>query len=254
MSFTPVSGQSAVPPDGVYLIQSISGTEPRRFTMVPETVTWPTFESDRAGTFNAAPHVPTLDRTGNTISGYSDWSVGSTDTSLGQTPLGSPTVFNFFEPGYKFPGLLANNGLVTPEFQISSDTNVIRQANFLFGGIYHTTGTGVTSGYTNGFSSFAGGAHDIMMDFSPWMGLRPNATGNWTDTPNLRALIQEMSKILMAGQMSQEMEDQIYNFVSVNTGTGYISYPASPADADRRNRLRAIIYFIAVSPEHAIQR
>jgi hypothetical protein len=91
-----------------------------------------------------------------------------------------------------------------------------------------------------------------MMDFSPWMGARPSATGYWTDTANLRALIQELSKILMAGQMSTGMEDAIYNFVS---NTGNIPYNATtPTDAERRNRVRSIIYFIAVSPEHAIQR
>lgn len=254
MSFTPVIGQTSTPPDGVYTITSISATEPRRFTLTPDSGIQ-SLLTDRLGTFNAAPHAPTLDRSGTVVSGYSDWNVGNTDTSLGQTPLGSPSVFNFFEPGYKFPGLLANNGLVTPEFQISSDTNVIRQANFLFGGIYHTTSTtSVTSGYTNGFSAFVGGAHDIMMDFSPWMGARTTGTDYWTNTANLRDLIREISKILMAGQMSQGMEDQIFNFVSTNTGTGYIPYPASPADSDRRNRVRAIIYFIAVSPEHAIQR
>ncbi|MEK7949875.1 DUF1800 family protein [Luteolibacter soli] len=257
MSFTLVS--NAAPPDGVYVIKAISDTEPRRLTieLVNDTTTPPTSSTpattvDRNGIFNAAPHAPALDRTGSATSGYSDWNVANTDTALGQTPLNSPTVFNFFTPDYKFPGLLENNNLVTPEFQISSDTNVIRQANFLFAGIYHTTGNGLTSGYTNGFSAFVGGAHDIMMDFSPWMGPRTaTPTDYWTNTTNLRPLIQELSKILMAGQMSTAMEDQIYNFVSNTTN---IAYPASPADTDRRNRVRAIIYFIAVSPEHAIQR
>jgi uncharacterized protein (DUF1800 family) len=260
MSF--ISSSGTAPANGVYVIHEISPTEPRRLTLrVPnidpeQPSTVPATTVARSGTFNGAPHAPTLDRTGNVVSGYSDWSVGSTDTVLGQTPLNSPTVFNYFTPDYKFPGILANNNLVTPEFQLSSDTNVIRQANFLFGGIYHTSGTGLTSGYTNGFSSFVGGAHDIMMDFSPWMGARPGGTGYWTDTTNLRDLIKELSKILMAGQMSTDMEDQIYNYVSATPTpiTGYIAYPASPTDADRRNRIRAIIYFIAVSPEHAIQR
>jgi hypothetical protein len=258
MSFTSTSNPA--PPDGEYVIKTISDTEPRRFTMEfvdktktpPEIIVPPTTQ-DRSGTFNGAPHAPTLDRTGNAISGYSDWAVGSTDTSLGQTPLNSPTVFNYFTPDYKFPGILANNNLVTPEFQLSSDTNVIRQANFLFGGIYHSS-SGLTSGYTNGFSSFNNGGHDIMMDFSKWMGVRTTGTDYWTNTNNLRDLITELAKILMPGQMSQAMEDQIYNFVSTNTGSGYISYPASPAESDRRNRIRAVIYFIAVSPEHAIQR
>lgn len=252
MTFTPTTGQTTTPPDGVYTIATVSATEPRRFTLTPDSGIQ-SLLTGRSGTFNAAPHIPVLNRSGDVVSGYSDWNVGSTNTSLGQTPLGSPTVFNFFEPTYKFPGELADAGLTTPEFQISSDTNVIRQANFLFGGIYHTTSTtSLTSGYTNGFSSFNTGGHDIMMDFSPWMGPRTTGTNYWTNTANLRDLIKEMSKLLMAGQMSQAMEDQIYNFVSNTTNIAYSA--TTPTDSNRRDRIRAIIYFIAVSPEHAIQR
>ena len=250
LTFTPITGQTTTPTAGTYIVAMVDSVEPRRVTLTPDTgVAVP--PTGRSGTFHAAPHSPVLDRTGTVISGYSDWNISSTDTDLGQTPLRAPTVFNFFEPDYQFPGALSANGLITPEFQISSDTNVIRQANFLFGGIYSSS-TSTTGGYTNGFNSFRAGAHDIMMDFSPWMGARPSATGNWTDTANLRALIQELSKVLMAGQMSTGMENAIYNFVS---NTGNLSYNATtPTDSERRNRVRSIIYFIAVSPEHAIQR
>jgi uncharacterized protein (DUF1800 family) len=250
--FTPSTGQTTMPPEGLYTIVSVDPAEPRRFTLTPDSGIQSTLNG-RSGTFHAAPLNPVLNRGGTAVSGYSDWNIGSTDTDLGQTPLRAPTVFNFFEPDYQFPGILAANGLVTPEFQISSDTNVIRQANFLFGGIYSTTSTtSLTSGYTNGFSSFRQGGHDLMMDFSPWMGPRTSGTDYWTNTANLRALIQELSKLLMAGQMSVEMEDKIYNFVSATSNIGYSA--TAPTESERRNRVRAIIYFIAVSPEHAIQR
>jgi uncharacterized protein (DUF1800 family) len=249
MSFTSSNTQST-PLNGVYTIATISSTEPRRFTLTYDS--GPLLVLSRSGTFNAAPHTPLLNRSGNVTSGYSDWNLGNTDTVLGQTPLGAPTVFNFFEPTYKFPGELADAGLTTPEFQISSDTNVIRQANFLFGGIYSSSSNLTTGGYSNGFGSFRDGAHDIMMDLSPWMGPRTTGTNYWTNTVNLRDLIRELSKLLMAGQMSQAMEDQIYNHVS---NTANVAYNATtPTDSERRNRIRGIVYFIAVSPEHAIQR
>lgn len=249
--FTPVSGQTLVPPNGTYTVATVDPTDARRVTLTPDSGVQSTLDG-RSGTFHAAPLTPVLSRSGDVVSGYSDWNVGGTDTDLGQTPLRAPTVFNFFEPDYQFPGLLAANGLVTPEFQISSETNVIRQSNFLFGGIYSTSSTtSLTSGFSNGFSSFRFGSHDLAMDFSPWMGPRTSGTDYWTNTSNLRDLIRTLSGILMAGQMSPAMENQIYNFVSNTTN---IAYPASPADTDRRNRLRAILYFIAVSPEHAIQR
>jgi hypothetical protein len=245
------SNTLSTPPNGVYTIATISATEPRRFTLTPDSGIQSTL-SGRSGTFNAAPHTPLLDRSGDVTSGYSDWNVGNTDTALGQTPLGAPTVFNFFEPTYKFPGELADAGLTTPEFQISSDTNVIRQANFLFGGIYSSSSSLTSGGYSSGFSSFRDGAHDIMMDFSPWMGPRTTGTNYWTNNSNLRDLIREFSKLLMAGQMSQAMEDQIFNHVSTTSNVAYNA--TNPTDSERRNRIRGIIYFIAVSPEHAIQR
>jgi uncharacterized protein (DUF1800 family) len=49
--------------------------------------------------------------------------------SLGQTPLRAPTVFNFFEPGFALPGEIAQAGLVSPEFQIATETTVIGNAN-----------------------------------------------------------------------------------------------------------------------------
>ena len=49
--------------------------------------------------------------------------------ATGETPLRAPTVFNFFEPGYTLPGEIAQSGLVSPEFQIATETTVIGTAN-----------------------------------------------------------------------------------------------------------------------------
>ena len=93
---------------------------------------------------------------------YSTWNMSYTDTgttsSLSQSPLRSPTVFNFFFPDYEFPGALASAGLTTPEFQLTSDTSVALQMNFLEGGILNNTGN------TNGLSSFTGGDGAIVLD------------------------------------------------------------------------------------------
>ncbi len=53
-------------------------------------------------------------------------------TSLGQTPLRAPSVFNFFRPGYKpAQTQLADADLVAPEMQITSETSVLGYANFV---------------------------------------------------------------------------------------------------------------------------
>jgi uncharacterized protein (DUF1800 family) len=51
--------------------------------------------------------------------------------SLGEAPLRSPTVFNFYEPNYVLPGPLAAAGLYAPEYQILTDTTAISIPNQL---------------------------------------------------------------------------------------------------------------------------
>jgi hypothetical protein len=55
---------------------------------------------------------------------------------FGQTPLFSPTVFNFFSPDYSSPGAIASAGLVSPEFQITTETTVVEQANTIYAALF----------------------------------------------------------------------------------------------------------------------
>ena len=61
--------------------------------------------------------------------------VGNTDNviaSLGQTPLRSPSVFNFYRPGYVAPGTrAAAGGLVAPEMQIVHETTTAGYVNYM---------------------------------------------------------------------------------------------------------------------------
>jgi uncharacterized protein (DUF1800 family) len=54
------------------------------------------------------------------------------DTGLGQSPLRSPSVFNFFRPGYVPPHTaVAKANLEAPEFQIQNETSTAGYINFL---------------------------------------------------------------------------------------------------------------------------
>jgi uncharacterized protein (DUF1800 family) len=55
--------------------------------------------------------------------------VPRTATQLAQWPLYSPSVFNFFMPGYRHRGALAQNGLTGPEFQIVNSVTTAATAN-----------------------------------------------------------------------------------------------------------------------------
>ena len=258
LTFTPVTGQTTLPvtaaPSGWYTLAApLASSSPlydaRRYTATPDVGTLST--SSLSGLMIGTAQNPILNR-GSLVSGtdiatsnYSDFTVGSSDTNLAQTPMRSPTVFNFFLPDYQHPGTLQANGLVTPEFELSSETNVTRQANFLYSGVFGT----FTTGGLNGF-----GGQDIMMDFGPWLGLRPSSATYWTDTVNLNDLIDEMSKLLMASSMTAAMKTSIYNYVS-NTATNYLAYTSPVStEAQRRDRLRAILQFITTSSEFTIQK
>ena len=60
------------------------------------------------------------------------------DSSMGQQPLSSPSVFNFFEPDFVSPGALAAAGLYAPEFQVLTDTTAITGANVIYAHLFNT--------------------------------------------------------------------------------------------------------------------
>ena len=77
------------------------------------TINLTTSSNQTQSAFTIYPlNAPALTRSGNVASQYSTWNMGYTDSgnspSLSQTPLRAPTVFNFFYPGYEYPGAIAS--------------------------------------------------------------------------------------------------------------------------------------------------
>jgi len=71
------------------------------------------------------------------VSASGAWGIGdtsSTSNRLGQSPGRSPSVFNFFRPGYTPPNTpISSAGLVAPEFQIANEPSVIAYINYMAG-------------------------------------------------------------------------------------------------------------------------
>ena len=60
------------------------------------------------------------------------YDLSRSDTGLGQSPLRSPSVFNFYRPGYTPPHTeIARAGKQAPEFQIHDETSAAGYLNFL---------------------------------------------------------------------------------------------------------------------------
>jgi hypothetical protein len=85
----------------------------------------------------AVPHNSTA-YNGNLASGttafYLANETDSSSSALGQSPMRSPSVFNFFRPGYSpSQTLIGDAKLVSPEMQITNETSVLSYANFVTG-------------------------------------------------------------------------------------------------------------------------
>ena len=129
--------------------------------------------------------------------------------------------------------------MTTPEFQLTSDTGVALQMNFLEAGILNNTGN------TNGLSSFTAGDGDIALDIGPWM------TTNYTSAAGIPVLVDNLSSVLLAGQLNAAAKTGIVNYV---TNTVNFNYSAPPTQTQIRDRVRAVIHLLICSPDFTIQK
>jgi hypothetical protein len=221
------------PADGQYQVLTVP--DATHFTTVLATIANQT--QNNAIIYPLVP--PPFPRFGNVLVNWGTWIVNATDTgftfSLAQTPLNSPTVFNFFFPDYKFPGPLTTAGLTTPEFQLTSDTTAAWQMNFLEGGVLSNGNN------TNGISSFNNGSGAIVIDLGSWM--TPANTSN----AGLPGLVDSLNSLLCGGQLSPAAKTYIVNYA------GTLAY-TTPTYTQMRDRVRAVVHLIINSPDFTIQR
>ncbi len=223
--------------DGTYQVVSVS--DPTHFTIISATSA---NQNDNSLTVYGL-QAPQLNRSGNVVVQQGTWNMGYTDTgtaaTLSQSPLRSPTVFNFFYPGYEFPGLLASAGMTTPEFQLTTASGISAQMNFIEGGILGNTGN------TNGLDSFTGGNGAIVLNLGPWM------NAGYTSNAGIPTLFSSLNTLLAAGQISAAAQADIINYVANATN---FPYGSPPTDSQMRDRVRAVVHLIVTSPDYIIQK
>ncbi|MBA5687578.1 DUF1800 domain-containing protein [Rugamonas apoptosis] len=157
-------------------------------------------------------------RAAKASSATDSWAIGNTSnpaTRLGQSPLRSPSVFNFFRPGYVPPNSgIAAAGLVAPEFQIANESSVIGYLNFM----QRVVAVGVA---------------DVLPDYSAWLPLADNAT----------ALLAELNTVLAAGQIGGATQSLML---------GALNAMPSGSDARRLNRVRVALLLVLAAPEFLV--
>ncbi len=178
-------------------------------------------------------------RTFNVNSAAGSWKLFDLSNSanqLGQSPLRSPSVFNFFRPGYVPPGTaLSATGATAPEFQLVNETTVGGYLNFMQGVIergVNCPNPGVPQAAWNNY------AYDVTANYSREFSLVANAT----------ALVDHLAMVLAAGQLSDQTKQLMVTALEATPVT------TASTDTVKRRRVWAAILMVMASAEYLIQK
>ena len=150
------------------------------------------------------------------------------NTRLGQQPFQSPSVFNFYRPGFVAPGTATGNaGLTAPELQTVNEGAAIGYANFMLNFVFNTTST-----RNDAIDSF-------IPDYSDEIAL--------ADKPE--DLANHLNALLLGGRMSSMTKDRIVtvlNEIPIRTD-------AEDAADDKMTRASLAVYMVVTSPAFALE-
>ncbi|MDH6169952.1 uncharacterized protein (DUF1800 family) [Variovorax boronicumulans] len=149
-------------------------------------------------------------------------SLANASFGLGQSPLRSPSVFNFFRPGYVPPSTaIASNKLVAPEFQLVNESSVGGYLNFM------------QNVLANGFNN-----RDVMASYAAEKALVLDPA----------ALVRRLNLLLTGNQLLPATVTLITTALATPNLT-----PAS-SDGAKLNRICAAVLLVMGSPEYLVQK
>jgi uncharacterized protein (DUF1800 family) len=173
------------------------------------------------------------------------WRVGNTDstsTSLGQTVLRSPSVFNFFRPGYVPPGTQTSAaGLVAPEMQLLNETTASSWVNYMRDNA--TNGVGISNNTVNGVVL---NRRDLQRDWAYEMALAPRTA----------ELVTHILERLMLGNASAGLTNEIFTTVNkiVIPVLAANGSNLAAVNAAKRSRINTVVLLTVASPEFLVQK
>ena len=172
-----------------------------------------------------------------------NWRVGNTDnvaSSLGQTPLRSPSVFNFYRPGYVPPGTqTAAAGLVAPEMQLVNESSVSAWVNYMRDNL--TSGVGQFNGVVGGVTF---NRRDLQRNWAPEMALAA--------TP--AALVASVTDKLLYGQPADALRTEIVTAITRINIPAPTGSNQAQIDAAKFNRVKSALLLTLASPEFVAQK
>lgn len=158
-------------------------------------------------------------------------------TQLGQSPLRSPSVFNFFRPGYVPPSTaLSATQTPAPEFQLVNESSVGGYLNYMQNVIRN--GIYVNAPDLPQNASNASNGYDITAAYGAELALAADAAG----------LVKRLGLLLCAGQLSAANQTLIVTALNATAVT------ASSSDSAKRNRVAAAVLLVMASSDYLIQK
>jgi uncharacterized protein (DUF1800 family) len=140
-------------------------------------------------------------------------------SELGQSPMYSPTVFNFFRPGYMPPNSkISAQNLLAPEFQITTESSVAGYLNFMRKAIDTGIGRGA----------------DIKASYTDQLALAGNPV----------ALVDSLNLLFTAGRL---------NAAKRKTISDEVAKIANSTQADKLTRVKLATFLVMASPEYILQ-
>ncbi|HQQ52666.1 MAG TPA: DUF1800 domain-containing protein [Ottowia sp.] len=151
------------------------------------------------------------------------WDLSDPSTALGQSPLRSPSVFNFFRPGYVPPGTaLAERGQPAPEFQLTNENSVAGYLNYMQGAIaWGAWGSKTSKVWVERYT------HEMAL------------------VQDAAALVERLNLLLAAGQLSP---------ATVATIRDAIATLKPDSDWGRNQRVWSAIALVMACPEYLVQK
>ncbi len=148
--------------------------------------------------------------------------------NMAQVPFVSPTVFNFYPPGYIIPGTSLNG----PEFAIMNTGTSIARTNFFNRMVFTAPTYSVSLPDSPNGTSF---------DFSDLQALV-------VADPTNNLLLDELNNRMLHGTMTAQ------NRTTLQTAIDSITVSNPPTATQTRDRVRQAVYLIATSSQYQVQR
>jgi len=149
-------------------------------------------------------------------------------TGLGQQPFRSPSVFNFYRPGYVAPGTASGDaGLTVPEFQIVNSSSSVGYLNFMSQFAFDRS------------SQRENDRRTYIADYTDELAMLDNFPG----------LLTHLDDLLTGGRMSEREREEIVAVLEVlpiNTST------PEREEADRLQIVQTAVSLVLNSPAYAV--